>query len=70
MLNAYLRCVEMHLGMVRTLKDKPSARNQYAEALERAKAADSRSFMGRAAGVHRPLRRRLRDYPIRLDATE
>jgi hypothetical protein len=70
MASAYLRCVEMHLGMVRVLKDKPSARLQYAEALERAKAADSRSFTGRAAGIHRPLRRRLRDYPIRLDQTE
>jgi hypothetical protein len=62
MLNAYLRCVEMHLGMVRTLKDKPSARAQYAAELQRAKSADSRSFQGRTAGIHQPLRRRLRDY--------
>jgi hypothetical protein len=67
MLNAYLRCIEMHLGMV---EDKPSARAQYAEALERARTVDSRIFMGRSAGLHRPLRRRLRDYPIRLDRTE
>ena len=32
MLNAYFRCVEKHLGMDRTLKDKPSAAKQYAEA--------------------------------------
>ncbi len=70
MLNAYLRCVEMHLGMVRTLKDKPSARNQYLEELNRAKAADSRSFQGRAVGIRRPLRRRLRDYPIHLGYTD
>jgi hypothetical protein len=63
MLNAYLRCVEMHLGMVRTLKDKPSARSQFAEALERAKAADSRSFMGRSVGGNRRTRMRLSDYP-------
>jgi hypothetical protein len=70
MLNAYFRCVEMHLGMNRTLKDKPSARLQYLEELNRAKAADSRSFQGRSVGIRRPLRRRLRDYPIRLDMTE
>lgn len=69
MLNAYLRCIEMHLGMSRTLKDKPSARLQYQAALEEAKAADSRSFQGRAAGQSRPLRRRLRDYPQDLSQT-
>lgn len=56
--------------MVGTLKDEPSARSQYAESQERAKAADSRSFMSRAAGQRRPLRRQLRDYRIRLGATE
>lgn len=63
MLNAYLRCVEKHLGMNRTLKDKPSAANQYAAALSEAKSADSRSFMGRSAGQNTPRRLRLRDYP-------
>lgn len=64
--SAYLRCCEMHLGMSRTLKDKPSARSQYLEALERAKSADSRSFTGRTAGVMTRMRLRLRDYPINL----
>lgn len=70
MLNAYLRCVEMHLGMNRTLKDKPSARLQYQAALAEAKSADSRSFAGRAVSQNRPLRRRLRDYPINLQSTD
>jgi hypothetical protein len=48
MQNAYLRCAEMHLGMSRVLKDKPSARAQYLESLERARSADSRSFTGRS----------------------
>lgn len=69
MLNAYLRCVEKHLGMNRTLKDKPSAANQYAVALSEAKSADSRSFSGRAVGQGRPLRRNLRDYPQDLSQT-
>lgn len=47
MLNAYLRCVEKHIGMARTLKDKPSASKQYDVALSEAKCADSRSFAGR-----------------------
>lgn len=63
MQNAYLRCCEKHLAMHRTLKDKPSARAQYLEALEQAKAADSRSFMGRYAGQVARLRPRLRDMP-------
>jgi hypothetical protein len=63
MLNAYWRACEMHLGMNRTLKDKPSARAQYNDEVLRAKAADSRSFAGRSAGD--PIRhvRRLRDMP-------
>lgn len=70
MLNAYFRCVEHHLGMNRTLKDKPSARKQYEDALREAKAADSRSFTGRAVGRNGPLRRRLRDYPINLNVID
>ena len=42
MLNAFHRCVEMHIGMSRTMKDKPSAANQYQTALSAAKCADSR----------------------------
>lgn len=70
MLNAYLRCCEMHIAQTRTLKDKPSARLQYQAALSEAKAADSRSFSGRHVSQSRPLRRRLRDYPINLLSTE
>ncbi|SIO37942.1 hypothetical protein SAMN05444166_4229 [Singulisphaera sp. GP187] len=67
MLNAYHRGVEMHLGMNRTLKDKPSAAKQYLVALNEAKAADSRSFMGRSVGDTGTIRRRLRDMPIGPD---
>jgi hypothetical protein len=69
MLNAYLRCVEKHLGMARTLKDKPSAARQYLEALAEAKSADSRSFAGRSVNDHRGQRIRLRDMPIDLSKT-
>jgi hypothetical protein len=48
---------------VRTLKDKPSAKQQYLAELAVAKSADSRSFQGRSVGTGNPLRRRLRDYP-------
>jgi hypothetical protein len=70
MLNAYVRCVEKHLGMNRTLKDKPSAAKQYLDALAEARSADSRSFTGRSVSEMRPLRRRLRDYPINLGSTD
>jgi hypothetical protein len=70
MLNAYFRCVEKHLGMNRTLKDKPSAARQYLDALAEARSADSRSFTGRSVSELRPLRRRLRDYPINLGSTD
>src|SRR5262249_21657786 len=69
MQNAFLRCVEKHIGMARTLKDKPSAAKQYEQALSEAKAADSRSFQSRSVNQHGPLRRRLRDYPIDLSQT-
>ena len=67
MLNAYLRCVEMHLGMNRTLKDKPSAAAQYREGLAAAKCADSRSFAGRAVGRTGRYRPRFRDMPTGPD---
>jgi hypothetical protein len=70
MLNAYFRCVEKHLSINRTLMDKPSAAKAYEAELNRAKAADSRSFQGRAVGIRQPLRRRLRDYPINLSFTD
>ena len=69
MMNAMYRCVEKHLAQARTLKDKPSAQNQYLIELRAARSADSRSFMGRAAGEVQGLKRRLRDYPIDLMST-
>lgn len=69
MLNAYHRCVEMHLSVNRTLKDKPSAAAAYRKALAEAKGADSRSFQGRSVSDQAPQRRRLRDYPIDLSQT-
>lgn len=69
MLNAYHRCVEMHIGMSRTLKDKPSAAKQYLSALSEAKSADSRSFTGRSVGDNGRVRMRLRDMPIDLSQT-
>ena len=67
MLNAFHRCVEMHIGMSRTMKDKPSAANQYQTALSAAKCADSRSFAGRAAGQSGRYRPRFRDMPTGPD---
>lgn len=67
MTQAYLRCCEMHISMSRTLKDKPSARLQYAAALEVSMCADSRSTGPRVAGCPVTMRRRLRDYPINLN---
>lgn len=67
MLNAFLRCVEKHLGMARTLKDKPSASKQYDAALSEAKSADSRSFQGRSVGQDGRYRPRFRDMPAGPD---
>lgn len=67
MTNAFNRCCEMHLGINRTLKDKPSAQAQYQVALGKAKDADSRSFAGRAAGPATRIRPRLRDMPVGPD---
>lgn len=69
MLNAYHRCVEKHIGMSRTLKDKPSAAQQYLVALNEARAADSRSFAGRSVGSSGRVRMRLRDMPQDLSQT-
>jgi hypothetical protein len=69
MLNAFNRGVEKHIGMNRTLKDKPSAKLQYDTALGEAKAADSRSFTGRSVGDKSTIRRRLRDYPYTFNIT-
>jgi hypothetical protein len=70
MMNAMYRCVEKHIAQARTLKDKPSAQAQYLVELRAARAADSRSFMGRSVGDGESMQRRLRDYPINLSYTE
>lgn len=64
MMNAYFRCVEFHLSLNRTLKDKPSARQAYLTALGEARAADSRVFTGRAVGDPHVYRQPLRDMPM------
>lgn len=70
MKTAFMRGIEKQVGIARVLKDKPNAAMQYDIALREAKAADSRNFTGRAVSEMRPLRRRLRDYPIYLGGTE
>jgi hypothetical protein len=63
------RCCEWQLSQNRTFKDKPSARLQYLAALERAKAADSRSFAGRHEGQPSRYPLRLRDMPAGPDVS-
>ena len=48
------------------MKDKKAANDQYKEALEIAKCADSRNMFPRTAGPPVSVRRRLKDYPIDL----
>ena len=67
MLNCYMRCMEKHIGMSRTLKDKPSAAQQYMVALNEARSADSRSFTNRFAGPQNKIRQRFRDMPVGPD---
>lgn len=69
MANAFLRCVENQMAVIRVMKDRPFKAAEYQAALARAKAADSRSFAGRAEGPQNRLRRRLRDMPIDLSQT-
>lgn len=69
MRTALLRGIEKQIGMSRVLKDKQDSAAQYDMALREAKAADSRSLMGRSVGDAHWFRRRLRDYPIQLGHT-
>lgn len=62
MLQAYLRCCEKQIGILRILKDKPSASAQYDQALAEAKSADSRSFAGKRPQQGSGRSWRLRDY--------
>lgn len=51
MLNPFLRCAEKNLSIARSLDGKTDAFAAYDLALREAKAADSRSFQGRVAGM-------------------
>lgn len=64
MLTAYKRGLEKQVSIGRVLKDKPSARALYDEAIASAKDADSRSFAGRKAGDNHVFFRRLINMPI------
>lgn len=64
MRNAFERGAEKQIGMLRAVKDKPSARIAYMEALSNAKQSDSRTFMGRVVGVPEVYRQRLSDMPL------
>ena len=63
MLEAFFRCVEKHIAMMRNMKDAPMRAAMYEQALLYAKDADSRSFATRVAGVGGPYRARLAQMP-------
>ena len=67
MLEAYFRCCEKHLAIMRRLKDADDCARRYVEALIRAEEADSRSFAGRVAGEGGPYRQRLARMPLGPD---
>jgi hypothetical protein len=67
MTNAFLRGCEHQVSMTRTLKDKPSAWQQYRDALSSARDADSRSMAGRSPGTQAGRNVRLRDMPISFE---
>jgi len=67
MLEAYFRCAEKHLSIVRNLKGVEFAHRAYKDALILAEEADSRSFQGRVAGEGGPYRQRLANMPISFE---
>lgn len=67
MLTAFVRGIEKQLSIQRVFPDKPSARLQYEEAIKKAKAADSRSYAGRACGKTEVFRQRMADMPMHWD---
>ena len=69
MLEAYFRCCEKHLAIMRRLKDADDCARRYVEALIRAEEADSRSFAGRVAGEGGPYRQRLANMPRGADVS-
>ena len=64
MLEAFYRCCEKHVAIMRRLKDAGEAGQRYSEALIRAEEADSRTFAGRVAGGGYLGRQRLARMPI------
>ena len=69
MLEAYFRCCEKHVAIMRRLKDADDCASRYVEALIRAEEADSRSFAGRVAGEGGPYRQRLANMPLGADVS-
>ena len=67
MLASFLRLCEHKISQHRIMKDKPSARLQYLEALTLAKEADSRSFAARAEGDVGRNWQRMKDMPMGPD---
>lgn len=63
MLDAFLRCVEKHIALMKNMKDAPLRAQMYEQALLFAKDADARSFASRIAGVGGPYRQRLANMP-------
>ncbi len=69
MLDAYWRCVEKELGVIRRMKDRGEMNAAYREALLLAMEADSRSFQPRSAGPGSVWPYRLRDFPAGPDVS-
>jgi hypothetical protein len=69
MLEAYFRCCEKHVAIMRRFNDADECARRYAEALIRAEEADSRSFAGRVAGQGGPYRQRLANMPLGADVS-
>jgi hypothetical protein len=67
MTSAFYRCSEMFIARSRLLKDKPDAREQFLEALAKAKESDSRTFSQRHAGDGGRFRQRLSNMPLGPD---
>lgn len=67
MLEAFYRCCEKHVAIMRRLKDADEVGRRYVEALIRAEEADSRSFAGRVAGAGYLGRQRLANMPITFE---
>lgn len=69
MLEAYYRCCEKHLCIMRNMRNVEFAMQAYMDALIKAEEADSRSFQGRVAGEGGPYRQRLANMPRGSDVS-